>query len=129
MDTELVCITCPLGCHLKVGRQDDGSLAVSGNRCPRGIKYANEELLAPKRVVTATARIVGSARADGRGDGLDAIARLPVRTSAAYPKEGVPALLAAIYALEVRLPVMRGQVLAKDHAGSGVDIIASRTLL
>ncbi len=129
MDTELVCITCPLGCHLKVGRLDDGSLAVSGNRCPRGIRYANEELLAPKRVVSATARIAGQGRAGASGDGLDAIARLPVRTSAAYPKEGVPALLAAIYALEVRLPVRRGQVLVKDHEGSGVDIIATRTLM
>ena len=55
MSEELICITCPLGCHLSVDRQPDGGLAVTGNRCPRGVKYANEELLAPRRVVSATA--------------------------------------------------------------------------
>lgn len=124
MNTELVCITCPIGCHLSVERGDDGTLAVTGNRCQRGIRYANEELLAPKRTVSATARIVREAGAEA----LDAVARLPVRTSAPYPKEGVPGLLAAIYGLGVRLPVRRGDVLIHDFEGSGVDVIAARTL-
>lgn len=117
MSEELICITCPMGCRLSVDRQADGSLAVTGNRCPRGIKYANEELLAPKRVVSATATIL-----DGDAG------RLPVRSAAAYPKQDVPELLAAIYALRVPLPVKRGDVLIKDFKGSGVDVIATRTI-
>jgi CxxC motif-containing protein len=123
MSQELVCITCPMGCRLTVDTQADGSLEVSGNRCARGIKYANEELLAPKRMVSATARIAGAGH-----EALDAIARLPVRTTLAYPKEGVAELLAAIYALDVKLPVKRGATLIKDFKGSGVDVIAARTL-
>ena len=61
MAEELICITCPLGCHLSVERRADGGLSVSGNRCPRGARYAEEELLAPKRVVTATCRAVPEA--------------------------------------------------------------------
>jgi len=135
---ELICITCPLGCHLSVDRLGDGNLAVTGNRCPRGVKYANEELLSPKRVVSATAAIVapgsragtliggppGGAPAHGLGD----VARLPVRSTAAFPKQDVPELLAAIYALRVEPPVKRGDVLIRDFKGSGVDVIATRTL-
>jgi CxxC motif-containing protein len=63
MSEELICITCPLGCHLSIDRGPGDALAISGNRCPRGVKYAEEELLAPKRVVSATARIEGAAMA------------------------------------------------------------------
>ena len=34
---EMVCITCPMGCHLKIERLSEGEIAVTGNRCaPRG---------------------------------------------------------------------------------------------
>ncbi len=124
MSEELICITCPMGCHLSIDRQSDGSLAVTGNRCPRGVKYASEELLAPKRMVSATASVAGGGSRHGLGD----IARLPVRSSAAYPKQEVPEMLAAIYALRVKLPVTRGDVLIHDFKGSGIDVIATRTL-
>lgn len=124
MSEELICITCPMGCHLSIDRESGGNLAVTGNRCPRGVKYAFEELLAPKRMVSATASVAGGGSRHGLGD----IARLPVRSTAAYPKQEVPELLAAIYALDVELPVARGDVLIHDFKGSGVDVIATRTL-
>ena len=121
MSEELICITCPLGCHLSIDRSPDDTLAVSGNRCPRGVKYAEEELLAPKRVVSATARIAGTGMAS-------TISRVPVRTTGPYPKDGVPEALKAIYALSVKLPVQRGQILIRDLGGHGVDVIATRSL-
>ncbi|PKL08128.1 MAG: molybdopterin oxidoreductase [Spirochaetae bacterium HGW-Spirochaetae-7] len=124
MSEELICITCPMGCHLFIDRPSDGSLAVTGNRCPRGLTYAAEELLAPKRMVSATAAVAGPGSRGGPGS----IARLPVRSSAAFPRHEVPELLAAIYSLRVKLPVARGDVLIRDFKGSGVDVIATRTL-
>ena len=121
MSEELICITCPLGCHLSIERGPGDTLAISGNRCPRGVSYAEEELLAPKRVVSATARIAGAVPGGS-------IARLPVRTTGPYPKDGVSEALNAIYALSVELPVKRGQVLIKDLGGQGVDVIATRSL-
>ena len=121
MSEELICISCPLGCHLSIDRGPGASLSISGNRCPRGVKYAEEELLAPKRVVSATARIEGASMAGS-------ISRLPVRTTGPYPKDGVTEALKAIYALSVKLPVKRGQVLIKDLGGQGVDLIATRSL-
>ncbi len=126
---ELICITCPLGCHLSIDRQTDGSLAVTGNRCARGVKYATEELLSPKRVVSATVALAGGPdERTARLSDLASVSRLPVRTSAPFPKNGVPDLLEAMYALKISLPVHRGDVLIADFRGSGVDVIATRTM-
>jgi CxxC motif-containing protein len=130
MRQELTCITCPMGCRLSIERPEgspdggaEGEMTVTGNRCPRGAAYAREELLAPKRTVTATCRVL---RAEGPGPGGPR--RLPCRTRAPFPKERVNELLEAIYALEVSLPVERGAVLIRDALGLGIDVVAARTL-
>ena len=56
MKKEMICIVCPMGCHLTI---DTETLDVKGNTCPRGAEYAKEELVAPKRVITSTVRIEG----------------------------------------------------------------------
>jgi len=117
MSQELTCITCPMGCRLSVDRDGSGGVSVSGNRCARGARYAEEELLAPKRVVTATVRLSGGE-----------YPRLPVRTTGPFPKEDVEALLGFLYGLEVAAPVKRGQVLAANVLGRGVDLMATRSV-
>ena len=130
MRQELTCITCPMGCHLTIERSDnaaDEGVTVTGNRCPRGAAYAREELLAPKRTVTATCRL----RRGGAGVSSEISGdprRVPCRTRAPFPKERVNELLTAIYELEVDLPVDRGEVLIKDALGLGIDVVATRTL-
>ena len=57
---EMVCIACPIGCRLSVERAEGDAVSVAGNRCPKGEVYAREELLAPRRTVTAVVR-TGSA--------------------------------------------------------------------
>lgn len=139
MSQELVCITCPMGCHLTVESLPGGEIQVSGNRCPRGAVYAREETLAPKRVVTATCSLArpcagaigaeGAACADGAGrDSLSAPRRVPCRTTAAFPKESIDALIEALYALEVPLPVKRGDVVLSNALGTGIDVIATRSI-
>ncbi len=115
MERELVCITCPMGCRLSIERRDDGGLSVSGNKCPRGAAYAEAELLDPRRVVSATCRLSEPDRP-----------RLPVRTTAPFPRERIPELLAAIYAASVNLPVRRGDVVLRDALGTGIDVIATK---
>ncbi len=130
MVRELTCITCPMGCRLKAETSPSGELSVTGNRCPRGAAYAREELLAPKRTVTATIRARGKAEpgsALGPREGGGA-RRIPCKSAAPFPKERVAELLAAIYALEAPLPVKRGQVLLRDALGLGIDVVATRSL-
>nr|MCR5492023.1 DUF1667 domain-containing protein [Bacilli bacterium] len=52
MATELTCIICPRGCHLKV----DDEMNVTGNSCPRGAAYAKQELTNPTRTITSTVK-------------------------------------------------------------------------
>lgn len=82
MKRELICITCPLGCHLVVEgtMQEGGDFKVTGNRCMRGAQYAREEILNPRRVVTTT---IAALMPDGStpSPASRAPRRIPVRPS------------------------------------------------
>ena len=121
MKRNLVCISCPLGCRLTVTWEDESDITVTGNKCAKGESYAHEEILAPKRVVTATVTVAGRTV-------TSAPRRLPVKTSAPLLKEHIPALLNELYGMEVEAPLRCGDVLLKDIAGTGVDLVATRSL-
>jgi len=115
MEKKMICISCPVGCHLTAKREGDtGEWVISGNRCPRGVVYAKSELSDPRRVVTAT---VASDSA--------ILPRLPVRTNLPLPKRHIDALLNRLYQLQVNVPVKRGNVLLSDVENTGVDVIFS----
>ena len=117
MKKELICINCPQGCHLTAEQDSNGGWIVSGNKCPRGKVYAEQEMTAPRRTVTAVIA-TGSANQPF----------LAVRTDNTYPKEKIPALLNKLYTMKVQLPVKRGDIIWADVEGSGVNIIASESL-
>ena len=50
--TDLICIVCPKGCHLKV--DEENGYKVTGNGCPRGAAYGEKELVNPTRAVSYT---------------------------------------------------------------------------
>lgn len=111
---ELTCIICPMGCRLTV-EGEAGKFKISGNRCPRGAKYAEQEMTCPMRTVTSTVRLVGSA---------DAVL-LPVKTAAPVPKAKIAECLAEIKAATARVPVAIGDVVKRNLAGTGVDLVAT----
>jgi CxxC motif-containing protein len=120
---ELTCIVCPIGCTLLVeeGPSDADGLPlvhVSGNRCPRGAVYAQEEVRSPKRVVTATCGVCGGSLTR----------RVSVKTSSPCPKEKIPALLADIYQTTITLPVKAGDTIIANWQNSGIDIVATRSV-
>ena len=127
---ELVCIVCPVGCSLTVKESQVGdagsALEITGNRCPRGLAYAQEEIREPKRTLTATCAVVLGKETGKRS--LYAPRRVPVKTSAPCPKEKIPALLAQIYNTKVALPVKQGDLVIADWNGSGLDVIATRSI-
>ena len=128
---ELTCIVCPIGCSLKIeGTAESGgteSLTITGNKCSRGSVYAREEILSPKRTVTATCSINLPAGSPGMRS-LAAPRRIPVKSSLPCPREKINDLLANIYSLKVNLPVKAGDKLLTDWKGSGIDIVAVRSL-
>lgn len=113
----MICISCPIGCRLSVQWEEGAEIRVSGNQCDKGESYGREEALSPKRVVTATVRMKGSP-----------LPRLPVKTSRPLPKEHITALLQEAYLLELEPPVWRGQIVMKDFRGTGIDLVATRTV-
>ncbi|MDO5141417.1 MAG: DUF1667 domain-containing protein [Eubacteriales bacterium] len=113
--TNIICITCPKGCHLSVDEQND--CAVTSNACPRGAEYGRNEVLHPVRVVTSTVRLEGGA-----------LPRLPVKTDRPLPKEKVFDCMRLLDGLTVTAPVKTGQVIAAHILGTDVDIVATRSL-
>jgi len=115
--TKLVCIECPLGCEMEAEEIDE-EIKVSGNRCPRGEKYAIQEMRDPRRVLTTTVFIEG---------GIYPL--LPVRSDGKIPKGMVKECVKELAKIKVKAPVRMGEVIAKDVCNTGVDIIASRSMV
>lgn len=114
------CTTCPSECLLavEVERDADGHVAevrrVTGNSCPRGDKFAHQELTCPMRVLTTTVAVSG-------GDE----ALLPVRTAEAIPLALHAQAMDLIRGLVVDTPIRMGGVVLEDLLHTGIDLIAS----
>ena len=115
---EMICIVCPTGCRLSVRKDKDGKvLSVTGNTCPRGEKYARQEIESPTRTLTGTVRLEG---------GL--LPRLPVITSDAVPKDRIFDVMREINRVTAYSPVHTDDILIENVLGLGVNIVASRDL-
>lgn len=114
---ELICIQCPMGCPLTVTVSDDGAVSVTGNTCPRGAAYGEKEVTHPMRTVTSTVKLDGGT-----------IARVSVKTASDIPKEKIFGVMEEIRAARVAAPVSLGDVIVKDAAGTGVDVIATKSV-
>ncbi len=114
MSKEMTCIVCPLGCHLTLEPEGE-SFAVSGNKCQRGKKYAIEEMIAPKRVITSTVAVDGGS-----------YPVISVKTQAAVPKELIFEVMEDLSAVMMKAPVQVGDVVIANVRDTGVDVIATR---
>ncbi len=117
MHNELVCVVCPRSCRLTA--EGDGCKIdnVSGNHCPRGDKYAREECIDPRRILTTLVPVANCQRY-----------MLPVRSSCSVPRDKLVELLAEIKNVKVKAPVALHQVIIANIGGTGADIIASMSL-
>lgn len=113
---ELTCISCPLGCPLKVC-VDSGNVTVTGNTCPRGAEYGKKEVLSPVRTVTSTVL------ADG-----GAIPMVSVKTECDIPKDKIFACMEEIRKASVKAPVTMGETVIADCAGTGVSVVATKAV-
>jgi len=113
----LTCVLCPVGCELEVRKDEAGNLEVRGNQCEKGVPFAVEEVLRPMRNLATSVPVRGTA------------ARMvSVRLSGRIPREMIFPILKEISRLRPEAPVRRGQVLIADVLGTGVDVIATRTV-
>jgi CxxC motif-containing protein len=116
MEQLITCINCPVGCRMTVNVENGKVVSVTGNSCKRGITYAAQESVAPMRMVTAVVPVKGR--------------RLPlsVKTRAPIPKGSITACMREIMALRLSPPVRMGDTVIADVCGTGVDVIATKTV-
>jgi CxxC motif-containing protein len=113
----LTCVLCPVGCELEVSKDVAGGLQVVGHQCDKGVPFAVEEVLRPKRNLATSVPVRGTAAK-----------MVSVRLSGPVPREMIFPILAEIAKLRPEAPVRRGQILIADVLGTGVDVIATRTV-
>lgn len=112
---EMICICCPLGCHLKIDIENN--YKVTGNTCPKGEVYGKEELIAPKRIVTSTVRVIG---------GIHNM--VSVKTDAPIPKELIFKCMEEIRKIKVNSPMKCGEIVIKNILNTGVNIVLTRDI-
>ncbi|MFA6142084.1 MAG: DUF1667 domain-containing protein [Candidatus Omnitrophota bacterium] len=114
MRKKMICIECPNGCVLNVDT-DSKPLKITGNKCPKGIKYAILEIENPERVLTSSVLTEGLT-----------LKMVPVRTDKPIPKKDLLKAMEEIKKVRVKAPVRVGDVIIEDLLGLGVKIVATR---
>ena len=117
MEQSITCINCPVGCRMTVTLSEQGDfLSVTGNTCPRGAKYAQQECTLPERMITAVIPVAGCETP------------LSVKTASPVPKKLIYDIMNELSSVQISAPVAIGQVILPDVLHTGVDIIATRSL-
>lgn len=114
MIKKITCIICPLGCALEV---DAMHQRVKGHSCKRGEIYGLEEVIAPKRVITTTVKLIGSR-----------YPMVPVKTNGAIPKNLNFKCMDLLKTIEIKAPVRVGDVIIENVLGTGINVVATRTI-
>jgi CxxC motif-containing protein len=106
-----------MGCELTVTKKGESDWAVSGWQCKIGERYGREEMTNPTRNVTTSVPVTG-------GD----MPLVSVKTARPVPKDAVKECARAARRLFIAAPVHTGDVVLANAAGTGVDMVATRTV-
>jgi len=111
---ELTCIVCPNSCRL-TAETENGSVSISGYKCPRGLDYGRQEALDPRRYLTASVLAYN----------LD-LAMVPVKSKKPLPKDKLLPAMEQVKRFRLNKAVKIGTVLIPDLAGTGIALAAAR---
>ncbi len=111
----VTCTICPNGCQVKWNKDTD---SYSGNRCPRGIEFAKQERLEPKRTVTTTVKHL-----DGEG------VLIPVKTAEKVRKEQVKDVVNTLKSVNAQGRVEIGEeIFRKQNTYLDFRIVATASM-
>lgn len=105
-----------MGCQLTV-TIDGENVSVTGNTCPRGEEYGRNEVVNPVRTVTSSIRVDGGN-----------LRLVSVKTKGDIPKGKIFDVMEEIRSVRAQAPVRTGEVLISDVAGTGIDVVATKTV-
>lgn len=102
---------------MNVTVEDGKVVSVTGNNCRRGAAYAQQECIAPERMVTAVIPVA------------DRKMPVSVKTRVPIPKAKIRECMIALSKVHVTAPIAMGQVILANVCGTGIDVIATKSLL
>lgn len=111
------CILCPNGCEVEAEYDGMKILSVTGNKCPKGADYVEQEITSPVRNIASSVLVEGGE-----------MPLCSVRLSAPVPKGRIMDIMAEIRKVSVEAPVHMGEVVIPDVLGLGSDVIATRNV-
>ncbi len=112
---KLICIECPVGCHITVEIDNGKVISISGNKCPKGEKYAFSEMQNPVRVLTTSILTEGMP-----------FKLVPVKTDRPIPKAKLTEAMREIKEIRIDRPVHVGDIVVSNFLGTGANIVATR---
>ena len=115
MIKKLTCIECPKGCLLSIDIENCRVVKVSGNECPKGEKYAVQEIENPMRILTSAVL----------AEGLS-LKMVPVRTDKPIPKSKIMEAMGEIKKIRLKSSIKTGSVIVENFLGLGVNLLATR---
>ena len=116
INKNLICITCPMGCHLEVTGTPD-ELMVTGGLCPKGETYAKDEITNPLRMVCTTVKIENAIHPV-----------IPVKTDKAIPDKHKLDVVTAVKDITLKAPVKMGEIVIQNIFDTGVNIVTTRNM-
>ena len=110
---ETICVMCPMGCSITI-TENEKILTVTGQSCKRGEIYGKAEYTSPIRMVTSLVKYKNKV--------------VSVRTSQPILKAAIFEVLAEIKKIKIEKEVHCGDMLVKNIANSGADLIITGNL-
>ena len=106
----ITCIECPIGCSIEACL-DGENIMVSGNGCPRGKAYAENEMICPRRIITSTVR-------------AESGKMISVKTDKPVKKAEMFLVMEKINKINPKTPVKIGDVI-KENIIEKINLIAT----
>ena len=116
-ERKMTCIVCPNGCALTV-REENGTIMVEGNKCPRGKAFGESEITCPMRTICTTVRTI-----------FPEVPVLPVRVSCEIPKDKIFDVMKEINRVTVTERLGTGDPVIRNVLGLNADVIVTRSIL
>ena len=114
---EYTCIICPNGCEIQADVENGKILSITGNICPKGESYVEQELTDPRRNI-ATSILVKNGE----------LPLASVRLTNPIPTGEIGKAMEEIRKISLEAPVKAGTIMISGILGYESDVIVTKTV-
>lgn len=117
MNRTFTCIVCPVGCEIEVEAEGQEIRKITGEGCPRGRAYVENEIRNPMRSLTSSVLVDG---------GTAEITS--VRLTKPIPRNQMMDVMRELRKIRVEAPVALGQIIYENILGLGSDVMITKSV-